>query len=170
MPKSPSVRHRLIFRLLALAIGTLTLPASARADLLVNDLGDRAAAPGLAPQAPGQVAPPVAICPFGPAVVPAREARSANLLTLLGVCFLPPISEPTPPPGDGGVISGTGGGGGSTPVAPITPVTPIGPINPGGPVIASVSPEPGSLLIGLIGAGAASLASLVRRRRLTLLA
>jgi hypothetical protein len=158
MQISPRLRHRVAIVLLAPALGILSTAGIARADLLVNDLGDQTSPAVVAPQNQVHVAPAVAFCPHGPAAAePDRAVDSRVLLVLLGVCVHPPISppgnDPTGGSSGGGVISSSGGskgGGGGT------------------GTIASTSPEPGSLLIGLIGAGLAGLGGLARRRRLTL--
>jgi hypothetical protein len=159
MKISPNLRHHAMIALLVSAAGIVLTPGIASADLLVNDLSDRAMPQGVTPQTPGHVAPAVAFCPRGPAAVEQEGPGDAGmLLALLGVCVHPPINPPpaNPPPGDpgGGVISSSSGGGGGG----------------GTGTIASVSPEPGSLLIGLIGAGLVGFGEIVRRKRLTRLA
>jgi uncharacterized membrane protein YgcG len=143
---------------LTLAIAFLSLPAVARADLLVNDLSDRVAPLGVCPMDPEHITPTVAFCPHGPAPLDSANAlESGGLLALLGICIHPPVNDPGQ--GGGTVISGAGGGGGTK--------TGTGSGGGGGTVTAaSVSPEPGSLAIGLIGASLAGLCGLVRRRRL----
>jgi hypothetical protein len=148
-------RRRAGLAAVALAIGIVLVPGKARADFLINDLSDHTARAAITPF-PGSVAPAVSLRPCGPATIKS-EATSANalsLMVLLGICIHPPITDPTPnnnSSSNGHTAIGSEGGGGGN--------------NPGGTVhIASASPEPGSLLIGLIGAGAAAFVAALRRR------
>ncbi len=97
--------------------------------------------------------------PLGPR---SRFALTAVALALGILWFAPParaIHPPVDPPphstggGSGGGSTGTGGGSGSN----------IGGSGGGGH-IASVSPEPTSLVIGFVGAGLACVAGAMRRR------
>jgi hypothetical protein len=144
---------------LTLALGVLATPAVARADLLVNELGDRAAVSGVVPQDPARLGPATAYSPLGPATrETAPELEPVGLLALVGVCIHPPVNDPgSAHTSGGGVISGSSGGGG-------------GNTSGGGGHITSTSPEPTGLLIGLIGAGVAGVTAVSRRRRVPVVA
>jgi hypothetical protein len=162
--KFPGLPLRPAIALLTLTLSFLAAPGFARADLLVNDLSDRAAPGGVTILEPTRVAPAVAFGPYGPAAEePAPSFDAGGLLALFGVCVHPPISDPgsgSHGSGGGGSTHGGGGGGGGTVIGS----------QGGGGSIASTSPEPGALLIGMIGASLAGLVVLARRRRLALLA
>jgi hypothetical protein len=157
MIKSPGSRNRPVIALFALAIGILGLHGTAHADLLINDWNDRDAPLAVVPHDSTRVMTPVAFCPCGPRTLAVADATDSSAwLALVGVCIHPPITDP----GQGGtVISGSSGGGGGT----SHPTSPGGGGDTG--TVASTSPEPGSLFIGLIGVGVAGVTNLVRRKR-----
>ncbi len=100
-----------------------------------------------------------------PASTPAFAPASLLTLSLSAVGVMPPppynttpaggggTSTPPPNTGGGGSTTGGGGGGGGT---------------GGGGTITSNAPEPGSVVIGLLGLGLAGLYRAARRNRLAL--
>jgi hypothetical protein len=141
------LRRRSALALLALASGILFAPALARADLLINNLNEANAVDTNA-RVPGHVAPASVLSPSGPATVRSSMTGTLNLMALVAVCVHPPIDPPPP----------------TVPPTTPPPVTP--PPTTGTGIIQSEggAPEPGSLVIALIGAGAAGVASFMRRR------
>jgi hypothetical protein len=170
-------RHRPALAVLALALGFFS-PAAARADLLVNGLGDGPAPQGVAPQDTGHVAAAAGFGPHGPAATADRPDGAGGLLAFL-VCVHPPIEKD--PGGSGGSSGGTafpGGGGGGTIIGSEGGSKGGGSGgggggggggvtggSGGGGTIASVSPEPNSFVIGLLGVTVGGLTRLARRRR-----
>jgi uncharacterized membrane protein YgcG len=168
MERFVSLRQRPAIALLTLSLCVLALPGIARADLLVNDFNDATASSAAIACDPNQVAPAVAFCPRGPAdEEPTPVLGSGGLLALFGICVHPPIDPPSTTSKSTTAISGSSGGGSSKTGGGGGHTTGGG----GGTVtIASTSPEPASLLSGLLGAGLAAVAALARRKRLALLA